>query len=212
MASLTPPNYEKSKTALIIIDPINDFLAEDGKMYSFLQESLEKQDLVRKLVKLKTAALAASILVLYAPHRNFRDGDYDDWKHLTPTQSSAKASRFSELGSNGAQFHKDLLARSGDIVVSNHWSTSGFANTDLDHQLKRHGIEYIVICGLEALTCVENSGRNAVELGYNVTMTTDGTAGFTEERLSAAITVNAPAFAHAVCSVDQVVQAFKKAG
>jgi ureidoacrylate peracid hydrolase len=126
----------------------------DGKMYSFLQASLTKQNLIKNLIDLKRAARTASFPVFYAPHRNFRDGDYNDWKHMTPTQKSAKASRFSELGSKGAQFHKDLLVQNGDIVVSNHWSTSGFANTDLDRQLRRHGIEYIVICGLEALTCV----------------------------------------------------------
>lgn len=136
---------------------------KDGKMYSFLSESLAKQNLIQNLINLRNAARAAHFPILYAPHRNFRNGDYDDWKHLTPTQQSAKASRFSELGSSGAEFHKDLLAQSGDIVVSNHWSTSGFANTDLDHQLKRHGIEYVVVCGLEALTCVvstkEEKGR-----------------------------------------------------
>lgn len=42
-------------------------------------------------------------------------------------------------------------------------------------------------------------------------MTTDGTAAFTEERLAAATTVNAPAFAHTICSVKQVVEAFEKA-
>jgi hypothetical protein len=42
-------------------------------------------------------------------------------------------------------------------------------------------------------------------------MTSDGTAGFSEERFNAATTVNAPAFAHAVCSVKQIVEAFNQA-
>jgi nicotinamidase-related amidase len=46
---------------------------------------------------------------------------------------------------------------------------SGFAHTDLDQQLRQHGIERIILARLTALGCVEGTGRWAPELAYAVT-------------------------------------------
>src|SRR5207248_5718704 len=45
--------------------------------------------------------------------------------------------------------------------------------TDLDLQLKKHGIHKLVVIGLRAHTCVEATVRFAAELGYEVTMVKD---------------------------------------
>jgi len=58
-------------------------------------------------------------------------------------------------------------------VALEHWCSSGFANTDLDLQLKKHGIHKLVVIGLIAHTCVEATVRFAAELGYEVTMVKD---------------------------------------
>ena len=49
-----------------------------------------------------------------------------------------------------------------------HWCSGGFANTDLDLQLKTHGVHKLIVIGLIATTCVEATVRFAVELGYEV--------------------------------------------
>jgi nicotinamidase-related amidase len=49
-----------------------------------------------------------------------------------------------------------------------HGCSSGFANTDLDLLLKKHGIHKLVVVGLLAHTCVESTVRFAAELGYDV--------------------------------------------
>src|SRR5262245_61946179 len=49
-----------------------------------------------------------------------------------------------------------------------HWCSSGFANTDLDLQLKKHGIHQLIVIGLIAHTCIEATVRFAAELGYQV--------------------------------------------
>jgi nicotinamidase-related amidase len=38
----------------------------------------------------------------------------------------------------------------GDIVAQEHWCSTGFANTDLDLQLKKHGIHKLIVIGLIA--------------------------------------------------------------
>ena len=69
----------------------------------------------------------------------------------------------------------------GDIVAQEHWCSSGFANTDLDLILKRHGIQKLIVIGLIAHTCVESTVRFAAELGYDVTVVKDATADYSDE-------------------------------
>jgi nicotinamidase-related amidase len=52
-----------------------------------------------------------------------------------------------------------MAPQSGDVVIYEHWAQSGFANTDLDAQLKQHGIWRIVLVGVVANSCVESARR-----------------------------------------------------
>ncbi|MFF3518920.1 isochorismatase family protein [Streptomyces sp. NPDC002573] len=84
----------------------------------------------------------------------------------------------------------------GDVVVAEHWGSSGFANTDLDFQLKQHGITHVVVAGLLAETCVEATARFAMELGCHVMLVRDATAALSPERMQAAHELNGPTCAH----------------
>ena len=88
---------------------------------------------------------------------------------------------------------------------------AGFANTDLDHQLKQLGIEKIIIIGMLANTCVESTGRFGMELGYHVTLVKDATAAVSHEAMHAAHEINGPTFAHAILTTSDVVAALSKA-
>ncbi len=76
-----------------------------------------------------------------------------------------------------------------------HQCSSGFANTDLDQQLKAHGIDRLIVIGVRANTCVEATVRFAAELGYDVTVVEDATASLSEEEMRATYEVNLPNYA-----------------
>jgi len=90
------------------------------------------------------------------------------------------------------------LRLSGEIVASEHWCSSGFANTDLDLQLKRHGIQRLIVIGLIAHTCIEATVRFAAELGYDVTVVKDAVADYSNEMMHAALEINLPSYASAI--------------
>jgi ureidoacrylate peracid hydrolase len=92
-------------------------------------------------------------------------------------------------------------------VAQEHWCSSGFANTDLDLQLKTHGIHKLIVIGLIAHTCVEATVRFAAELGYHVTLVKDATAAFSQDRVHAALELNGPNFAHAILTTAELVAA-----
>jgi nicotinamidase-related amidase len=99
----------------------------------------------------------------------------------------------------------------GDIVIKEHWAQNGFANTDLDFQLKQHGIDTVIVVGMLANTCIEATGRYAMELGYHVTLVKDATAAFTPDRMHAAHELNGPNFAHAILTTAELVAVLPKA-
>jgi len=85
--------------------------------------------------------------------------------------------------------------------------SSGFANTDLDLQLKRHGIEQLMVIGLIAHTCVEATVRFAAELSYDVTVVRDATADYSNEKMHAALEVNIPNYASAIVTAKEAIEA-----
>jgi ureidoacrylate peracid hydrolase len=91
-------------------------------------------------------------------------------------------------------------------VAQEHWCSSGFANTDLDLLLKKHGIHRLIVVGLIAHTCVEATVRFGAELGYEVTMVKDATASYSDVEMHAALEVNIPNYASAILSTDEVVE------
>ena len=136
-----------------------------------------------------------------------RPGDYETWKYIAPIQKATWSHKTFEYGTWGGEIRREFEPQSGDIVAAEHWCSSGFANTDLDLQLKKHGIHQLIVLGLIAHTCVEATVRYAAELGYEVTMVKDATASYSEKEMHAALEVNIPNYATAIVTTNEIVDA-----
>jgi nicotinamidase-related amidase len=198
---------DREITALLIIDPYDDFISEGGKLWERIKEVAEANQCVPHMKQVLEAARGAEIPVFYAKHRRYRPGDYETWKYIAPIQKASWSRKTFEYGSWGGEFRPEFEPRPGDVVAAEHWCSSGFANTDLDLQLKKHGIHKLIVMGLIAHTCVEATVRFAAELGYEVTMVKDATADYSDKEMRAALEVNIPNYASAVVTTDEVVSA-----
>ncbi len=196
---------EKDLTGLVVIDPYNDFISEGGKVWDRLKGVAEANGCVPHMRQTLDAARAAGIRVFYALHRRYRPGDYETWKYVAPIQKAAWSRKTFEYGTWGGELHPDFEPQPGDIVAQEHWCSSGFANTDLDLLLKKHGIHRLIVVGLIAHTCVEATVRYGAELGYEVTMVKDATASYSDNEMHAALEVNIPNYASAIVTTDEVV-------
>ena len=124
--------------------------------------------------------------VFVVPHRRWREGNYQNWNYLTTDQARGDEVQIFAAGSWGGDWHPDFVPQNNDVVIAEHWAQSGFANTDLDFQLKQHGITHVVSIGMLANTCIESTSRFAMELGYHVTLVRGATVAWTREMLHAA--------------------------
>lgn len=207
---MNAPGYPAERTALVLIDPLNDFLAEDGKLSGQIGPELDKTNLRAQLTRLAAAARDAGVTVVYAPH-GLHEGVFDDVKHVLPRFQFAVDNQVFWEGTYGADFYPPLAPHDGDVVVGRHHVFDAFAGTDLHEQLASRGIEHVVLAGLTSQTCVEGTGRHALEAGYHVTFLTDAVAEFTEEAHRAALEISYPTFGHEVTTVDEFLAAVEPA-
>ncbi|MCY1057705.1 isochorismatase family cysteine hydrolase [Nannocystis sp. SCPEA4] len=204
---MTPDRYAPERTALLFVDPYNDFLSEGGKVWPRISGVAEKVGLLDNLRAVVAAVRAAGIRVFIVPHRRWEPGDLESWQRATPYQQMAAKRQTFAKGSWGGEWHPDFAPKPGDIVVKEHWGSSGFANTDLDALLKQHDIARVIVIGLIANTCIECTARFASELGYHVTLVKDATAAASDEAMRAAHEINGPTFAHAIVTTQELVAA-----
>jgi nicotinamidase-related amidase len=202
---MTNPKFDKEITALLVIDPYNDFISEGGKIWNRLKAVAESNGCVPHMRQVLNAARQAEFRIFYALHHRYRQGDYETWKYIAPIQKAAWSHKTFENGTWGGEIRSELTPQAGEIVAQEHWCSSGFANTDLDLHLKKHGIQKLIIIGLIAHTCVEATVRYAAELGYEVTMVKDATADYSNEEMRAALDVNIPNYASAIVTTTEIV-------
>jgi ureidoacrylate peracid hydrolase len=200
------PVYEKDITALLVIDPYNDFISEGGKLWDRIKAVADANRCVPHMLQILTAARQAGIRVFYALHHRYRPGDYETWRYIAPIQKAAWSRRTFETGTWGGEIRSEFQPQAGDVVAQEHWGSSGFANTDLDVLLKRHGMQKLIVIGLIAHTCVEATVRYAAESGYEVTVAKDATADYSDEHMDAALKVNLPSYANAIVTTEEVLR------
>src|SRR6266545_1895513 len=194
--------FDKDITALLVIDPYNDFISEGGKVWDRLKAVAEANQCVPNMLRVLNAARKVGLRVFYALHHRYRPGDYETWKYIAPIQKAGWEHKSFEYGTWGGETRSEFAPQPDNIVALEHWCSSGFDNTDLDLQLKKHGIHKLIVMGLIAHTCVEATVRYAAELGYEVTLVKDATADYSDEEMHAALDVNLPNYATAIVCVS----------
>jgi nicotinamidase-related amidase len=203
-------NYSTETTALVLVDLLNDFMAEDGKLHGMIAPMLEQTDLVANLKRLLEGARKAGVKIFFSPH-GVDEHSFDDVHHVHPRFQFGLDNQVFWKGSRGADFFEPLRPLPGETIISQHRMYDSFIGTNLEQQLHTNGIEKLVLAGLTSQTCVEGTGRHALETGFHVTFLKDAVADFSELAHRAALDVSYPTFGHEVLTIDQFLNAVKTA-
>jgi nicotinamidase-related amidase len=198
---------DPSRTALLFIDPYNDFLSEGGKLWPMVADVATAVGLHANLKAVTAAARGAGVQIVIVPHHRWGAHDLDGWSHPSPYILGGQQMGIFAPGTWGGEWHPDFAPQDGDMICTEHWGSSGFANTNLDTILKQKGITRVILIGLIANTCLESTGKYAAELGYHVTLVRDATAAASEDAMRSAHDINGPTYAHAILTAADVVAA-----
>jgi len=113
--------YNKEITALLIIDPYNDFISEGGKIWPRIKNVAEANSCVPRMLQVLNAARKAEFRVFYALHHRYRQGDFESWKYIAPIQQTGWKSKVFEYGTWGGEIRPGFEPKPGDIVATEHW-------------------------------------------------------------------------------------------
>jgi nicotinamidase-related amidase len=202
--------YDRDRTALLIVDPYNDFMSEGGKFFAQTKETADSVGFYENMRTLIPAVRASGIRVVVVPHHRARPEDFANWSNVNAYQKLGKDTNAFAVGTWGGEWNPEFGPQPGDIVVHEHWAQNGFANTDLDEQLRQIDVVNIVLVGFIANSCLEATARFGMELGFHVTLIKDATAAFDEAGMEAA-RVNGPMYAHAILSTEEFLAALPSA-
>ena len=199
--------FSPERTALLVIDPVNDFLSEGGAGWDLVKNTVRKHDVVGHLKAAIEGARGRGIPVLFGPMA-FVAEDYAE--RALQRRSGINRLMFERemflAGSWGADFHPDLRPRDDETVLLPHKGIDVF-ETDLPDHLRRLGTTHLVIAGMTASLCCESTGRHAMEEGYDVTFLLDAIGAESVPGYEASVHLSYPLIANAVLEVDEFLAA-----
>ena len=181
----TTVEFVPERVALVITDPQNDFLSPNGVAWGVVGGSVEANGTVDNLDRLFEAAKESGIPVFVSPHYYYPTDK--GWKFEGPLERLMhninmfdRADPLSVEGFEGSG--ADWLARykpyieDGETVVSSPHKVYGPETNDLILQLRKRGIDQVILAGMSANLCVESHLRELLEQGFEVAVVSDATA------------------------------------
>jgi nicotinamidase-related amidase len=212
-------DIDRNNTALVITDPQNDFLSPDGVTWGLVGNSVTENDTVAHIEELIRAAKSGGVGVFVSPHYYFpTDGDWqfggtlENLMHeidMFARSGALSLDGFKGSGADWLQQYKPLLEDGKTVIASPH-KVYGPASNDLSLQLRKRGIDKVVLAGMSANLCVESHLRQLLEDGFDVVVVKDATAAAQHPELGdgyQAALVNFGYLASAVLTTDDAAAA-----
>lgn len=174
------------RTALVVVDPQVDFLDENGVAWGVVGESVQEQGVVDNLEHLFAAAKASSMPVFVSPHYYYPqdhkwkfEGTLERVMHgicMFDRKDPLNLEGFKGSGADWMPQYKKYIEDGETIVCSPH-KVYGPEQNDLVLQLRKVGIDKVILAGMSANLCVESHMRELLETGFEVAVVRDAMAG-----------------------------------
>jgi nicotinamidase-related amidase len=187
LAGLPDPGMSitEGRTALVLTDPQNDFLSPEGVTWGVVGASVTANNTVDHIAQLLKAAKKNDIPVFVSPHYYYPTDDgwmfggaVETMMHgidMFSRQGALNLEGFSGSGADWLEVYKPYIEDGKTVVASPH-KVYGPESNDLILQLRKRGMDKVILAGMSANLCVESHLRELLEAGFEVTVVTDATA------------------------------------
>ena len=211
----------KGRTALVVTDPQNDFLSPDGVTWGVVGKSVTENNTVDNISSLFEVAKERNMPVFVSPHYYYPHDH--DWKFEGALESlmhkigmfdrkgALNLQGFNGSGADWLNQYKPYINDGKTIVTSPH-KVYGPETNDLVLQLRKRGIDKVILAGMSANLCTESHMRELVEQGFEVAVVSDATAAAQVDEGDGyeAALVNFRFIANTVWTTKQATKAMKK--
>ena len=222
-AQLPDPGMEVdvSRTALVITDPQNDFLSPEGVTWGVVGESVTENNTVANIEALFATAKEQGIPVFISPHYYYPtdkgwkfEGALEVLMHtigMFDRVDPLSLEGFEGSGADWLERYKPFI-KDGETVVTSPHKVYGPETNDLVLQLRKRGVDKVILAGMSANLCTESHMRELLEQGFEVAVVKDATAAAKlpdYDGYQAAL-VNFRFMANAVWTTEEAVEAMSK--
>ncbi|MHB8578748.1 MAG: hydrolase [Ignavibacteriaceae bacterium] len=155
------------KSAIVVIDLQKGIASMPGVPHS-VQEVIANTSLILTAARKNKMNV---FLVRVTPSPDLKDA-------LHPISETSFQSR--GFNPEWSEYVPELNVQPSDILITKHqWGA--FYGTGLDLQLRRRGIDTIILCGIATNMGVESTARFAYEFGYNQILVEDAMSARSQE-------------------------------
>jgi len=183
-----PPSNMKldlSRAALVVTDPQIDFLSPDGVSWGVVGQSVTDHNTVENIETLFKAAKAADMTVAVSPHYYYPtdhgwkfEGALEKLMHkigMFDRKDALSLDGFEGSGADWMPQYKKYIEDGKTVVTSPH-KVYGNDTNDLSLQLRKRGVDQVILSGMSANLCTESHMRELLEQGFEVAVVKDATA------------------------------------
>lgn len=180
----------KEKTAIILVDMLNDFVT--GKLKC--ERALEIIEPNRILIK---EARKKGVYVIFSNDAHIKgvDKELDFWGN------------HAIIGTEGAKVIPELKPEKGDFIVPKR-RYSGFFQTDLKLLLDELGVKNLIITGLHTHMCVRHTTADAFFWNFSISIPKDATEAFTQEDYESGLKYLKEVYGAEITSVKKLIKEF----
>lgn len=185
--SLPVPGFEMTRhdAALVVIDPQNDFLSPAGVTWGVVGQSVTENKTVDNIESLFRAAKEASLPVFLSPHYYYPhdhrwrfEGALERLMHdikMFDRPGPLDLAGFEGSGADWLERYKPFI-NDGETVIAGPHKVFGPESNDLALQLRKRGVNKVLLAGMSANLCVESHLRELLEQGFETAVAWDATA------------------------------------
>jgi len=186
-AQLPDPGMQivPGRTAVLITDPQNDFLSPGGVTWGVVGKSVTENNTVENIETLMKVAKSAGMPVFISPHYYYPtdhgwqfEGALEKLMHnigMFDRKGALSLEGFEGSGADWLERYKPLI-NDGETIVSNPHKVYGPETNDMVLQLRKRGIDKVILGGMSANLCTESHMRELMEQGFEVAVVSDATA------------------------------------
>ncbi|WP_444943954.1 cysteine hydrolase [Microbulbifer sp. ZKSA006] len=212
---------DPERTAIVITDPQNDFLSPNGVTWGVVGESVEKNNTVQNLERLMKVAGKKDVPLFISPHYYYPhdhkwkfEGNLEVVMHklgMFNRDDPLSLNGFENSGADWLEQYKPYI-NNGKTVVTGPHKIYGPETNDLVLQLRKQGIDKVILAGMSANLCTESHMRELLEQGFEVAVVTDATAGanLPEGNGYEAAMINFKYMANDILTTKEAVKLIKK--
>lgn len=205
-------------TAIVMTDPQNDFLSKTGKGWGLFGENITKNGTIENLRRIFDVAAKKNMLVFISPHYYYKhdhqwvfEGPVEKMMHdngMFERQGQLTGEGFEGSGADWLDIYKPYIYDGENVIVTAPHKLFGPENNDLILQLRKRGVNKVIISGMSGNLCAESHLRELQERGFEAAVVFDATASAKIGDMNAddAAWINFNLLGEKVYTTDQLVE------